>query len=148
MSRRVAGALLAATLAAGCGERVDITGTGGTRRTGTTGTGTSGGTSGGATDARLVGEWSRTVLFQDATGAVHASRTTWRFALDASASRAVVASNLTFGLVDSVVTPARWRIQGGRLALSYLPPTSGEVLFEYRFEGGILLLGGLPFERR
>jgi hypothetical protein len=88
------------------------------------------------------------VLFQDNTGAVHSSRTTWRFGSDASASRAVVASNLTFGLVDSVVTAARWRIQGSRLAVTFSPPSSAEVLFEYRFDGGILVLGGLPFERR
>src|SRR5688572_14656100 len=105
MSRRVTAlALLVTALAAGCGERVDITGTGGATRTGTTGTGASGGTTGGTTDARLVGQWSRTILFQDNGGAVQSSRTTWRFGSDASASRAVVASNLTFGLVDSVVT--------------------------------------------
>ena len=138
--------LVALIIAAGCGERVDITGTAGAARPGG-GTAT-GGTSGSAIDARLVGQWSRTLLLQDNTGAVHASRTTWRFASDASARRAVVASNLTFGLVDSVVTTARWRIVGGQLALSFLSPAAGDVLFEYRIDGATLYLGGIPFERQ
>ena len=140
-------ALAAAVAVAACGERVDITGGGGAPRTGS-GTAT-GGTSGTtATDGRLVGQWSRTVLFQDNSGAVQSSRTTWRFRSDASATRSVVASNLTFGFVDSVVTRARWRIQGGRLALSFLAPASGETLFDYRIDGATLVLGGLPFERQ
>ena len=139
-------ALLAAAMVAGCGERVDVTGTAGASRPGT-GTST-GGTSGGATDSRLVGQWSRTVLFQDNAGSVQASRTTWRFSANAFATRAVVASNLTFGFVDSVVTQARWRIQGGRLAISFLPSGAGEVLFDYRFDGATLLLGGVPFDRQ
>lgn len=138
--------LLAMIALAGCGERVDITGTAGGARTGT-GTST-GGTSGSGIDSRLVGQWSRTMLFQDQTGAVHASRTTWRFRADASATRAVVASNLTFGFVDSVVTYARWRVVGGRLALSFQPPAAGDLLFDYRFEGAVLHLGGIPFDRQ
>ena len=140
--------LLAAIALSACGERVDITGSTGGARTGTgTSTGT-GGTPGSALDARLVGQWSRTTLFQDNGGAVHASRTTWRFRSDASATRAVVASNLTFGFVDSVVTHARWRIVGGRLALSFQPPASGDVLFDYRLDGAVLHLGGFPFDRQ
>ena len=140
-------ALMGAIAITGCGERVDITGSGGSPRTG--GRTATGGTSGStATDQRLIGQWSRTVLFQDNSGAVQSSRTTWRFRSDASATRSVVASNLTFGFVDSVVTHARWRIQGGRLALSFLAPASGDVLFDYRFDGATLVLGGLPFERQ
>ena len=145
--RAYAVALFAALALAGCGERVDITGTAGGSRP-RQGSGTSTGGTSGAIDTRLVGQWSRTVLFQDNTGAIQASRTTWRFRSDAFASRAVVASNLTFGFVDSVVTHARWRIQGGRLALSFLAPAAGEILFEYRFDGPTLLLGGLPFDRQ
>ena len=145
-SRTRALLLLATIAAAGCGERVDITGTAGAARPGS-GTATGGGTSG-ALDTRLVGQWSRTVLFQGSTGAVHASRTTWRFGSDASARRVVVASNLTFGLVDSVVTPARWAVVGGRVSLSWVAPASGDVLFDYRIDGVTLYLGGIPFERQ
>ena len=127
-----------------CGERVSVTGTAGAARSGT---GSTGG-SNGALDARLVGRWSRTILFQDQTGAVNASPTSWRFGSDAAASRAVVATNLTFGFVDSVVTPARWRIDGGRIVITFLPAGTGGVRFDYRLDGSILILGGLPFERQ
>ena len=140
-ARRLTLALIAAVGLSGCGERIGVTGTAGAPRSGT-------GTSGGSIDSRLVGQWSRTLVFQDNSGAIQASRTTWRFASDASATRAVVASNITFGFVDSVVTHAQWRIRGGRLAITFLPPASGEVLFDYRFDGARLLLGGLPFDRQ
>ena len=136
--------LMAMLVVTGCGERVSITGTAGATRSGT---GSTGGSTG-SIDARLVGRWSRTVLFQDAAGAVHASRTSWRFGSDASASRAVVSSNLTFGFVDSVVTSARWRIDGGRIVITFLPAGSGDARFDYRLDGPTLILGGLPFERQ
>lgn len=142
--QRLASLAMAVTILAGCGERVDVTGSTGSAgsRTGTTGT------SSGTTDARLVGQWSRSVLFQDAAGGVQSSRTTWRFGSAGSATRAVVTSNLTFGLVDSVVTPVRWRITGGRLALTFLPPASGDVLFDYRVDRETLILGGILFQRQ
>ena len=133
-------------LAVGCGERASFTGTAGAVRNGT-GTATSG-TSSAGLDPRLVGHWSRTVLLQDNTGAVHASRTSWRFGSDALATRAVVASNLTFGFVDSLVTRARWRVDGGQVVISYLPAGSGDARFDYRFQGATLILGGIPFDRQ
>lgn len=139
--------VLIALLMAGCAERVDITGTAGSTRSRTgTGTGATSGT--GTVDTRLVGRWSRTVLIQDNGGSIHASRTSWRFGSDASATRAVVASNLTFGLVDSVVTQARWRVQNGGLIVTYLAPSSGEARFDYRLQGATLILGGLAFDRQ
>lgn len=138
--------ITAAAIAACDGERVAITGTIGAPRPGSGGT--AGGGGGGALDSRLVGQWSRTVLFQDNIGAVHASRTTWRFRSDASASRAVVASNLTFGLVDSVVTAARWRTNGGAVELTYLPEGSGSARFDYFLQGTTLILGGIAFDRQ
>jgi len=124
-----------------------ITGTIGAPRPvnpGTTGTGTTGG----SIDSRLVGRWSRTVLLQDDVGAVHASRTTWRFGADAMATRSVVATNLTFGLIDSVVTPARWRTEGGAVVFTYLPEGRGTARFDYFLQGTTLILGGLGFERQ
>ena len=130
--------------ASACGERVDVTGTAGAPRTGIS----HGGGSGGGIVDRLVGHWSRTVLLQDHVGAVHASRTSWRFGADASATRTVVSSNLTFGFVDSVVTRAHWRIQGSQLVISYQPAGSGDVRFDFLLQGSTLILDGLPFERR
>lgn len=140
------GIAIICTLAACDGERVNITGTIGAPRPGSGATAGGGGST--TIDSRLVGQWSRTVLFQDNFGAVHASRTTWRFASNASASRAVVASNLTFGMVDSVVTAARWRTAGGSVVVTYLPEGSGTATFEYFFQGSALILGGITFERQ
>ncbi len=140
--------LLAVLLVAGCeGSPVTITGNAGAPRP--TNPGTSGtGTTPARGDARLVGGWSRTILLQDNTGAVHASRTTWRFGTNALATRSVVASNLTFGLVDSVVTSARWHTQGASVVIDYLPEGTGSARFDYLFQGTMLILGGIAFERQ
>ena len=133
-------------LAACDGDPVAITGTVGAPRPGnpgTSGTGTAG-----AIDSRLVGGWSRTLLFQDNLGAVHASRTTWRFGADRIATRAVVASNLTFGIVDSVVVAARWRTEGATVVLTFLPEGSGTARFDYLIQGTTLIMGGIGFERQ
>jgi hypothetical protein len=149
--RRQAAALIAvvALTISGCdGNPVAVTGSIGAPRPGNTGTSGTGTTTGGSIDSRLVGRWSRTVLLQDATGAVHASRTSWRFDASALATRAVVASNLTFGMVDSVVTRARWRTEGGAVVITYLPEGSGSARFDYLLQGTTLILGGISFERQ
>src|SRR5688500_3942161 len=134
-------------VAAACdGERATITGTIGAPRPSNPATAGTGSSS--ALDSRLVGRWSRTLLFQDQSGAVHASRTTWRFGSDAIATRSVVASNLTFGMVDSVVTFARWRTEGAALVLTWLPDGSGTVRFDYLLQGATLFLGGIGFDRQ
>ena len=142
--------LLAALIVAGCqGDPVTITGPIGAprpRNPGTSGTGTT--ATGSAIDPRLVGTWSRTLLFQDNVGAIHGSRTTWRFGSDAVATRSVVASNLTFGMVDSVVTAARWHIEGATVVLVYLPEGHGSARFDYQLQGSTLFLGGIGFERQ
>ena len=140
--------LVASVVVAGCGgEPVTVTGTVGAPRP--TNTGTSGtGSSTGVGDARLVGAWSHTALVQDNLGAVHASRTTWRFGADAFATRSVVATNLTFGMVDSVVTAARWRVEGASVVITYLPEGRGSARFDYFFQGSTLILGGIGFERQ
>ena len=134
-------------LAACDGNPVAVIGTLGAPRPGNPGTSGTG-TAGSSIDARLVGGWSRTLLFQDEVGAVHASRTTWRFGADAMATRAVVATNLTFGLVDSVVTVARWRTEGGAVVFTWLPEGRGSARFDYVLQGTTLILGGLGFERQ
>ena len=145
--RAVAVAFLIAVVGGCDGEPVTITGTSGASRPtnpGTTGTGATSSRG----DSRLFGAWSRTVLVQDNSGAVHASRTTWRFGSNASATRSVVASNLTFGIMDSVVTSARWHTEGATVVLTYLPEGSGSARFDYFFQGTTLILGGIGFERQ
>ena len=129
------------------GERATITGTIGAPRPSNPATAGTGSSSS-ALDSRLVGRWWRTLLFQDQSGAVHASRTTWRFGSDAIATRSVVASNLTFGVVDSVVTFARWRTEGAAVVLTYLPDGSGTARFDYFLQGATLFLGGIGFDRQ
>jgi hypothetical protein len=140
--------LASAAFATGCsGEPTTITGTIGAPRPVNPGTSGSGAPTG-SLDTRLIGRWSRTVLFQDNLGAVHASRTSWRFGADAIATRAVVASNLTFGIVDSVVTVARWRTEGSAVVVTYLPEGTGSARFDYLLQGTTLILGGLGFQRQ
>ncbi len=142
----VLGALLVAATACD-GERTTITGTIGAPRPSNPATAGGGGSSS-TLDSRLFGRWSRTLVFQDPSGVVHASRTTWRFGSDAIASRSVVASNLTFGMVDSVVTFARWHTEGAAVVVSYLPEGSGTARFDYLLQGTSLFLGGIGFERQ
>jgi hypothetical protein len=146
--RGAVAAPLAIALLTGCdGEPVTITGNGGGVRP--TNPGTSGtGTTSSRGDSRLLGAWSRTVFLQDNTGAVHSSRTTWRFSTNAAATRSVVANNLTFGLMDSVVTAARWHTEGASIVLDYLPEGTGTARFDYFFQGTTLILGGIGFERQ
>ena len=146
--RGAVAAALAIVLLNGCGgEPVTITGTGGSVRP--TNPGTSGtGTTSSRGDSRLLGAWSRTVFIPDNTGAVHSSRTTWRYSANAAATRSVVANNLTFGLMDSVITAARWHTEGASVVLTYLPEGTGTARFDYFFQGTTLILGGIGFERQ
>ncbi|HUF31502.1 MAG TPA: hypothetical protein VMM77_12695 [Gemmatimonadaceae bacterium] len=135
--RRVFGiACLAAAIA--CGERSTL--------------GISGpppGSSGGpfARDAMLVGSWWRIVLFTDDNGASHASETTWRFTGEGSATRTVVATNLTFGFFDTVVAHASWHTEGGTVVITYKSPDSGTVRFAYHVGDDTLLLDTRAFVR-
>jgi hypothetical protein len=136
----MAGALALALTVAACGERTGLTSV-------IVGPGRSGGSVTGTIDSRLIGRWSTVVLFQGSDGSIHASRTTWTFGSDASASRAVIASNLTFGLVDSVVTRARWRSEGSAVVITYLPEGTGSARFDYFLQDMRLILGGIAFDR-
>jgi hypothetical protein len=98
-------------------------------------------------DAALVGSWWRIVLFMDGDGTTHASETTWRFDPGGSATRTVVASNLTFGFFDTVVAGARWRTEGGDVVITYSAPDSGTVRFAYRVSGDTLTLDTRAFVR-
>jgi hypothetical protein len=138
--RRLAIVFVIALLAGGCGERSSLTGV--------VGAGRGGGIGSGTVDTRLVGRWSNTFIFHGSDGFIHASRTTWTFGSDAAATRAVVASNLTLGLIDSVVTRALWRTDGSRVVLTYLPEGRGTARFDYFLQGNTLTLGGITFDRQ
>ncbi|HSJ65642.1 MAG TPA: hypothetical protein VK922_17250 [Gemmatimonadaceae bacterium] len=98
-------------------------------------------------DATLVGSWWRILLFTDDDGTTHASETTWRFDSDGSATRTVVASNLTYGFFDTVVAGARWRTEGGTVVITYVSPDTGTVRFAYRVRGDTLRLDTREFLR-
>ena len=95
--------------------------------------------------AALVGRWAFTRYFEDETGATHLSTTVWEFRQGGAGTRTVYADNISAGVGDAVVTPVNWtagdrtitiRIGGG------IPAT-----FDYRFQGGDLILDGLIFTR-
>lgn len=140
-ARRTAGGLGvigAAVLAAGCGEL------GETRLAISTGPGID---RGGPRDAAVVGHWTRLVYLSDGAGTLHSSRTTWSFRPDGSATRLVIATNLTAGLSSVVATDALWRAEGRTLAITFLNPAVGTIRLEYRVQGDVLFLGGERFER-
>lgn len=99
-------------------------------------------------DAALVGSWWRILLFTDEDGTAHASETTWRFDSGGSASRTVVATNLTFGFFDTVVANARWHTEsGGTVVITFVAPDSGTVRFAYRISRDTLVLDTRAFLR-
>lgn len=87
------------------------------------------------------------MLFTDENGTLHASETTWDFAASGTATRTVVASNLTYGFFDSVVAGARWRTEGGTVVITYVSPDSGTVRFAYRVSGDTLVMDTRAFLR-
>ena len=98
-------------------------------------------------DAALVGSWWRILLFTEDDGTTHASETTWRFDAGGGATRTVVATNLTYGWFDTVVTGARWRTEGGSVVIAYETPDGGTVRFAYRVSGDTLVLDTRAFVR-
>lgn len=135
----VAGFALAAMMACvGDGGAVQITGTSGAR---------SGSTDdGGTTASALVGRWSHQEIF-DALGQTHSSETIWDFAGNGTATRTVIATNLTGGIADAVVAHARWALQGSSIVITFLSPDSGTVIFRVRIVGSTLTLDGRDFRR-
>ena len=112
----------------------------------------SGGTSGtgGALethDPALVGTWSRTVVFQDAAGNVQSSQTVWAFGADGSATRTVIATNLSAGITDTITSRGSWYTEGSVAVITWLPPASGTISFSYAVSGTTLVLGGTAYTR-
>lgn len=120
-------------VAAACDTRVTDTGGFGSQRPS-------------ATITALVGRWSFTRYFEDAGGSVHLSTTVWEFAPGGAATRTVFADNVTAGIGDAVVTTGVWSADARTLSVRF-SGSSVPVQYEYRFEGGALILGGLTFVR-
>ena len=87
------------------------------------------------------------MLFTDDDGTSHASETTWQFSASGSATRTVVATNLTFGFFDTVVDHASWRTEGGTVLISYDSPGLGTARFAYQVRDETLLLESRAFVR-
>ena len=112
-------------------------------------TGTIGGSGGGGTAASpaIIGTWQRTIVFFDDFGFMHSSETTWTFETGGLASRSVVATNVTLGASDTVVTEARWRLDGTNLIIDFTAPSPGTITLEARVQGSSLFLAGQEYLR-
>ncbi len=112
-------------------------------------TGTGGSATGGGNGAAglLVGQWSHTEVFEDDNGDVHSSRTVWRFEEDSTARRMVIATSVAAGITDTVTATARWEATASKLTVTFQPPDSGTVSFNYQVHLSTLTLGGVQFVR-
>lgn len=133
--------LLCAALAA-CGGPADDYG----RRLPTAPGGISG-TSQSAQSRVLLGRWRRILLFIGASGDAQASETTWEFRSDGTATRTVVATNISQGFSDTLIANARWSVNGSTVTISFVPPDSGIVQFSFIIDGSALTLDGRDFSR-
>ena len=129
--------VLASAVAPGCGE---LPPTAPRRITGTSGTNTSTPT----LLPSLIGKWSFTRLFYDDIGAAHLSQTVWWFAANGAATRTVYTDNLTAGVGDVIVTQGRWSSTPTVLSVVFDGSTTPN-RYDYRFEGGALILAGTAF---
>ncbi|HET7552102.1 MAG TPA: hypothetical protein VFK04_12490 [Gemmatimonadaceae bacterium] len=95
----------------------------------------------------LVGQWSHSEVFTDDNGAVHGSKTVWRFDEDSTARRLVIATDVAAGFADTVAADARWEATGTQLTITFQPPDTGTVTFTYEVHLSSLTLGGVEFVR-
>jgi hypothetical protein len=95
----------------------------------------------------LVGPWRRSLSFTDEFGFAHSVETTWEFLGDGSARRTVISSNLTLGVADSVVTTARWRVNGTLLEIDFVSPSPGRIVIAFRVQGDQLFLAEEAYGR-
>ena len=110
--------------------------------------GLEGGSGGGvAASPAIVGTWQRTLVFFDDFGFMHSSETTWTFETGGLAERSVVTTNVTLGASDTVITQARWRLDGTNLIIDFTAPTPGTITLEARVQGTTLFLAGQEYLR-
>ena len=108
---------------------------------------TSGRGGGSGAAALLVGQWSHDEVFTDDNGGVHSSKTVWRFEEDSTARRMVIATSVAAGITDTVTATARWEATASKLTVTFQPPDSGTVSFNYQVHLSTLTLGGVQFVR-
>lgn len=108
------------------------------------------GISGGASaSTSIVGTWRRTLFFLDDFGIARSSETSWQFTADGTVTRILVSRNLTFGLVDVLVSAGRYQLQGARVAIDFVTPSPWQLTLDVRRVGNELELAGqryLPVE--
>jgi hypothetical protein len=95
----------------------------------------------------IEGTWRRTLVFFDDFGFMHSSETTWTFDAGGTARRTVVATNITLGAADTLLTEARWRIDGNRLIIDFTAPSPGTITLDVRVQGTTLFLAGQEYQR-
>ena len=99
-------------------------------------------TGAGAASLSIVGNWQRIVYFVDDFGISRATETTWQFGSDGTVVRVQVARNITFGLVDVLVSAGRYRMDGSRVTIDLATPTTTQLAYEVRRTGSQLELAG------
>lgn len=106
-----------------------------------------GGTGGPGVSTTIEGTWQRTLVFFDEFGFLHSSETTWTFEPGGEAERMVVATNVTLGAADTIVSVARWRVTGTTLVIDFTAPSPGSITLEFRVQGTTLFLAGQEYQR-
>ena len=101
----------------------------------------------GSASSSVVGTWRRTLFFIDDFGIARSSETTWRFTSDLGAARVQVSRNLTFGLVDVLVSAGRYRLNNTTVIIDLITPTPLQLQFEVRLTGDQLELAGQTYLR-
>lgn len=101
----------------------------------------------GSRQQALVGLWTRVVVVTDNFGDTHSSRTTWDFRSDGSATRTVIAQNLSLGISDVITAQAAWHVEGSTLVITFRPPDSGTSRFSFALFSDVLTLDGRDFVR-
>lgn len=99
------------------------------------------------TSTTIEGTWRRTLVFFDDFGFLHSSETTWTFEAGGAALRTVVATNVTLGAADTLVTQANWRIDGSNVVIEFTGPSPGTISLDVRVQGTTLFLAGQEYQR-
>jgi hypothetical protein len=106
-----------------------------------------GGGGGGGSAVTIEGTWQRTLVFFDDFGFLQSSETTWTFETGGTALRTIVATNVTLGAADTLVTQARWRLEGSNVVIDFTAPSSGTITLDVRVQGTTLFLAGQEYQR-
>ncbi|HET7585137.1 MAG TPA: hypothetical protein VFK13_09520 [Gemmatimonadaceae bacterium] len=110
--------------------------------------GSVGGGGGGSSNLapELVGRWRHTEIF-NTPNSIQSSQTVWEFRSDGIAVRTITVVDLTTGVGDVITSTGSWSTNGLVVTISFFPPDFGSVSFDFRIVGGVLTLGGIPFQR-